>query len=275
MSVDLTTNSQYLALQKQYQDQIDTASNAESIYKLMKGVQDALDSMDPSDPTWDNQQALLVNYSSQLDKVDPDGSLRKEMDAGEDPITDLQSQESNALGALATTLFQQDAASQLEASGGVKTMAPDIMTRAMLVMAKLGDATNGVTDGYIDQIDGNVDQISSLNDESQVVRTMRPSTDDDKTKGTLTAADAAKLQALGVALPSDVKPDANGNYQFTQKQCDSILNSVQSQSSTLTTLNQNTTISMNKSIDVGQQCSTFQESALEKWSQLMSKILGS
>jgi hypothetical protein len=154
-------------------------------------------------------------------------------------------------------------------------MQPDIITRAMLVMAKLSDATDGVTGGYIDQIDGNVDQISSLNDQSQVVRTMRPSVDDDKTTGTLSAADAAKLQQLGVALPSDVKPDAQGNYQFTQKQCDSVLNSVQSQSSTLTTLNQNTTISMNKSIDVGQQCSTFQASALDKWAQLLSKILGS
>jgi len=154
-------------------------------------------------------------------------------------------------------------------------MAPDIITRAMLVMAKLGDATNGVTDGYIDEINGNVDQIGDLNDGSQAVRTMRPSTDDDKTKGTLTADQAAKLQALGVALPSDAKPDAQGNYQLTQKQCDQVLNSVQSQSSTLTTLNQNTTISMNKSIDVGQQCSTFQASALDKWAQLLSKILGS
>lgn len=151
----------------------------------------------------------------------------------------------------------------------------DIMTRALMVMAKLGNSCDGCTNGFMDQLTGSCDTIDDLNKSSQVVRAAKP-TDTSAKTGTISAAAVQDLQKQGVQLPDDVAkmtPDASGNFTIPTADFDTLSNNIQSASSSLTTMNQNTTISMNKAIDASQQCSTFQASDLEKWAQLMSKIL--
>jgi hypothetical protein len=69
-----------------------------------------------------------------------------------------------------------------------------------------------------------------------------------------------------------MKPGSDGTYSPTQSQFDTMINNIQSTESSLTTLNQNKTIDLNKSIDVSQQCTTFESTDLEKWAQLMQKL---
>jgi hypothetical protein len=152
----------------------------------------------------------------------------------------------------------------------------DIMTRALVVMAMLGNACDGCSNGFMDTLTDNCDKIDQLNGLSQAVRSARPSGSDSTVKRDMYEDTVNQLKQLGVTLPDDMNnmtPNAAGQYLIPQSDFDTILNNVQSQSSSLTTLNQNTTISMNKAIDASQQCSTFESGDLEKWAQLMQKIL--
>ncbi|WP_129781737.1 hypothetical protein [Peristeroidobacter soli] len=158
-------------------------------------------------------------------------------------------------------------------AGQKKLDTEDIMTRALIVMALLGNACDGCSNGFMDQLTDNCDKIDQLNGLAQQVRSLRPTGTDTTKTANVDANTINQLKSLNVTLPTDLKQNSDGSYSVSQADFDTLQNNVQSQSSSLTTLNQNTTISMNKAIDASQQCSTFQASDLEKWAQLMSKIL--
>src|ERR1700761_2236527 len=107
MSVDLSTNSQYTALQQQYDSQISSDTQIQDLYNQLKPLESAFATMGDSDPNREATQGQITNLLQQLNYLDPSGSVRSQMDAGKDPVADLQSQENTALGALATSLFQQ------------------------------------------------------------------------------------------------------------------------------------------------------------------------
>ncbi len=208
--------------------------------------------------------------------LDPSDSVRRATAAGKDPIADLKQEETEALSSLATVLNGQEAIAQAQAAGAKAAglgEEPDLMTKVMLTFAMLGQANDTVTEGYMDQISTNVDDVTQLSKYSQDVRSARPNGTDSNATGQISADVVNQLKGLNVEIPAGAKLSSDGKtYTLTQSDFDTVINNVQSQSSSLTTLNQNKTIDLNKAIDIGQQCTTFQSSDLEKWAQLMNKL---
>ncbi|MEJ1965648.1 MAG: hypothetical protein WDO56_30495 [Gammaproteobacteria bacterium] len=282
MTIDATSNSQYIALKQSYDDKIDKAPTARKYYDVLKEAKDQLaQSGAPAGSAYAKSlQDKVDKAQAALDYFDPDGSLRKEFDAGKsasDVNAGLNQEETQALGHLAAVLEGADAIAQADAQSKKlrgQGMEPDLITRVMLTFAMLGQANEAVTKGYMDGISENVDKITELSGLSETVRVVRPGGTDSNKTAEVSADVIKKLQSLGVQVPTDkMKLSSDGKtYTASQTEFDTINSNVQSESSSLTTLNQNTTIDLNKSIDVGQQCTTFQSSDLEKWAQVMNKL---
>jgi hypothetical protein len=120
-----------------------------------------------------------------------------------------------------------------------------------------------------------VDKITQMTTLQQTVRDARPDGTDANKNGTLSADVVKTLQGLGVQVPTgSMTLSTDGKtYSLPQSAFDTLNNNVQSQSSTLTTLNQSTTIKMNKTIDVGNQCTQMQMSDLETEKQVLQKLV--
>ncbi len=275
MSIDATTNSQYIALKQSYDKQIDTDEQMKKWAGDMKDLQKQMQSCDPNSEDGKKLKAMFDKLTASMNELDPDGSIRKAISDGKDPAADLKKEEAEALSSLVTVLNGQEAIEQAEAAGKKASglgEEPDLMTKVMMTFAMLGKANDTVTEGYMDQISTNVDIVTQLSTYSQTVRSARPDGTDSNAKGKVSADVIDKLKGLGVAIPGGATKNTDGTYSLNQSDFDTLINNIQSQSSSLTTLNQNKTIDLNKAIDIGQQCTTFQSSDLEKWAQLMNKL---
>jgi hypothetical protein len=277
MTIDVTSNSQYVSLQKSYEQRIDTDQKIIDGVDKLNTLRGNMSALDPHSQKYADMNKQCNSILDNLKKLDPDGSIRTKLDNNSESITQLKDQEVEALKTLGTVLIGQDAIQQAhdaaaQATGAASKSEGDIMTRVMLTFAMLGQADEKVVAGQMDSISGNVDKITQLNSLSEAVRSARPGGTDGNATKQLSADVVNQLKSLGVQLP-DVKPDSGGQtYTFKQSDFDTTINNVQSTESSLTTLNQNKTIDLNKAIDVSQQCTTFESTDLDKWSQLMQKL---
>ena len=277
MTIDVTTNSQYVSLKQSYDQRIDRDQQLQGGVSQLKDLTSQMQGLDPHSQKWQDLQKQYNATMGNLQKLDPDGSIRNALTSGTENVEQLKDQEVDALKNLGIVLIGQDAIQQAhdaaaQATGAASKSDGDIMTRVMLTFAMLGQADEKVVAGQMDAISGNVDKITQLNSLSEAVRSARPTGTDGNATKQLSADVVKQLQALGVQLP-DVKPDAGGQtYTYKQTDFDTMVNNVQSTESSLTTLNQNKTIDLNKAIDVSQQCTTFESTDLDKWSQLMQKL---
>src|SRR6202167_1205308 len=214
MTIDVTNNAQYVALQKSYDQQIDRDQQLQDGASKLGALNFQLAGIDERSPNWESLNNQKKTLEASLQALDPDGSVRKALAAGTEKIDDVKSQEADALDTLETVLIGQDAIQQAhdaaaQATGAASKSDGDIMTRVMLTFAMLGQADEKVVAGQMDAISGNVDKITQLNSLSEAVRSARPTGTDGNATKQLSADVVKQLQALGVQLP-DVKPDAGG-----------------------------------------------------------------
>jgi|GEM_PF-2194642 len=274
MAIDVKTNPQYISVQQDYQQKLDNLQR-------IADAQDDWNHLQGGELTPEQIQQKQRD-SDLLWQLDPDCSLRNML--GSDPKAGVESvrgelmqQEADALRQITILLQGADALKEAEAAAAAATKGlnadQDMMTRVMAVFAMLGQANETVTSGHMDNISGNVDKITQLNTLQQNVRNRRPEGSDANKTNEISADVVNKLRELGVEVPNNWKLNDDGKtYSISQSSYDTLINNIQSQQSSLTTLNQNKTIDLNKSIDVGQQCTTFRSTFLTKWSELMQKL---
>ncbi len=273
-SIDVTSNPQYIALQQSYQDQLSTVDQIQQLQDQLTKLSDDAQT-NPNNQASDIQQ--IQDLQNKIKSLDPDGKYTNTDGSFKDAnqVADLTTEENNALASLGAVLNGQAAieqANQAVADINGPNMQPDIFTRVQMVFAQMGQASDTVAQGYIDQVSNNVAQIDQINALSQAVNDAKPTGTDPTKTAPISASVIQQLQDAGVQMPSDIKENSDGTYTMSQADYSTVQTNVQSQCSSLTTLNQNISISMNKAIDVSQQCTTFQSSSLEQWSQLVQKI---
>jgi len=278
MTIDVTSNSQYIQLKQSYDQKIDLETQIQGGLDKLNDIGHQMSSLDPHSDQW---KQLQDQYNAQMNKLqglDPDGSVRRAMTGGESAQT-LKAEEATALNNLGSVLIGQDAIEQAnaaaaQATGNVANKDVDVMTRALMTFAMLGQADDKVVAGQMDVISDNVNKITQLNSLSEAVRNARPDGTDSGKTATISADVVKQLQSLGAEMPMDKMTLSKDGQTYTVSQAgfDTMTNNIQSTESSLTTLNQNKTIDLNKAIDVSQQCTTFESTDLDKWAQLMQKV---
>lgn len=275
MTIDVTSNSQYIALKQSYDKQIDRDQQIEQGLDDLKSMTTKMSTLDPHSKEYHDLDVSMKSTTDKLEKLDPGGAIRGKIVAGTESAEQLTQQETEALSTLATVLDGQEAVKAANAAGAQAAgigEEPDVMTKLMLTFALLGQATDTVTQSYMDDISANVKSVTELSKYSQTVRSARPDGTDSNATAKVSADVIDALKGLNVEIPAGATKNSDGTYTLKQSDFDTLINNIQSESSSLTTLNQNKTIDLNKSIDVGQQCTTFQSADLDKWAQLMNKI---
>lgn len=290
-SIDVTSNSQYVALKQSYDSQISTAQQIQDLNQQITDLTNQIQQLGTQGMTEQTLQQIqackdkIATAHQQIQNLDPSHALTNTDDTLKDPnaVADLTQEETTALSALSIVLngdasIKAADAAAAQATGGLEGSPgekPDIMSQVMMCMAMLGDAADSVTKGYMDDIGTNVDNITKINTLMQNVNDQKPGGTDPTAKGTISKDVVDQLQQLGVQMPSDMQLNSDGTYTMPQSDFTTIQTNAQTQNSSLTTLNQNLTISMNKAIDSSQQATTFRSSTLSQWSQLMQKIASS
>jgi hypothetical protein len=199
MTIDVTSNSQYVSLKQSYDQQINRDQQLVDGVDNLNTLRGQMQTLNPLSPEYAEANKQCNAILDNLQKLDPDGSIRAKLDNNTESVSKLKDQEVEALQTLGVVLIGQDALQQAQAAaaaatGGVAKSDADVMTRVMMTFAMLGQADEKVIGGEMDTISGNVDKITQLNSLSEAVRSARPDGSNSSATGHLSADVVKQLQ---------------------------------------------------------------------------------